>query len=116
MPAAHRKAAGGRIQPSGSGPWVLARRARGGGGADMRIVVLTDVHANLPALRAALKAIRAEGYDAIFHTGDAIGIGPVPAETLDLLLETPRLQCVMGNHEAWFVEGLPQPQPPWMSD
>jgi predicted phosphodiesterase len=82
----------------------------------MRIVVLTDVHANLPALRAALKAVRAEGYDAIFHTGDAIGIGPFPAETLDLLLATPRLHCVMGNHDACFVDGMPQPQPKGMSD
>lgn len=65
----------------------------------MRMVVLTDVHANLPALRAALQAIRAAVYDAIFHTGDAIGIGPFPAETLDLLLTTPRLHGVMGNHD-----------------
>src|SRR5438270_14054285 len=78
-------------------------------GADMKIAVITDAHANLPALRAALEAIRAEGCDAIFHTGDAIGIGPFPAETLELLLGTPHMQCVTGNHDAWFVEGLPQP-------
>ena len=41
----------------------------------MRIVVLTDVHGNLPALGAALAVIRGEGYDAIVHTGDAVGIG-----------------------------------------
>ena len=46
----------------------------------MKIAVLTDVHGNLPALQVALRAIRREGADAIFHTGDAIGIGPFPAE------------------------------------
>jgi predicted phosphodiesterase len=36
---------------------------------------MTGTHANLPALEAALKAIRAEGCDAVFHTGDTIAIG-----------------------------------------
>ncbi|MCX6355579.1 MAG: metallophosphoesterase family protein [Candidatus Aureabacteria bacterium] len=81
----------------------------------MKTVVITDVHANLPALKAALKAISKEGYDAIFHTGDAIAIGPYPAECLDLLLNTPRIQFVMGNHETYFVNGVPEPRPAWMS-
>ena len=71
---------------------------------------------NLPALEAALDAIRREGCDAIVHTGDAIGIGPFPAECLDLLLNTPNTSCVKGNPELWFVDGLPQPQPSWLSD
>jgi len=82
----------------------------------MRIIVITDVHANLPALEAVLTSIRDEGYDALFHTGDAIGIGPYPAECLELLLNTPNTHFVMGNHESYFVNGLPTPQPAWMSD
>ncbi len=82
----------------------------------MRIAVFTDAHGNLPALEAALAAIERAGCDVIYHTGDAIGIGPYPAECLDRLLHTPRARCVMGNHDAWFARGLPQPQPPWMSD
>ena len=82
----------------------------------MRIAVLTDAHGNLPALQVALAALRREGCDAIFHTGDAIGIGPCPAECLDLLLDTPRVRPVMGNHDAWFSFGLPDPRPSWMSD
>ncbi len=82
----------------------------------LKIAVITDAHVNLPALEAALKAIRAEGCDAIFHTGDAIAIGPYPAECLDLLLNTPNIQFVAGNHDAYFVDGLPEPQPDWMSD
>lgn len=82
----------------------------------MKIAVLTDVHGNLPALQAALSAIGQEGCDAIYHTGDSIGIGPYPAECLDLILNTPRMVPVMGNHDAWFAHGLPEPQPSWMSD
>jgi predicted phosphodiesterase len=77
----------------------------------MRIVVITDVHANLPALRAALQDINKRGYDTIYHTGDALGIGPYQAECLDLLLSTPRMRFVMGNHDAWFAFGLPDPWP-----
>jgi putative phosphoesterase len=82
----------------------------------VKIAVLSDVHANLPALRAALAAIQRKGCDAIYHTGDAIAIGPHSAECLGLLLDTPNVHLIMGNHEAWFVHGLPQPRPAWLSD
>ena len=81
-----------------------------------RIAVITDVHANLPALEAALAAIDARGCDRIVHGGDAIGIGPYPAETLALLLAQPRIRFVMGNHDAWYAHGLPDPHPAWMAD
>ncbi len=82
----------------------------------MKVAVLTDVHANLPALEATLRAIEDAGCEAIYHTSDAIGIGPFPAECLTRLLATPRMRLIMGNHDAWFAFGLPQPQPAWMSD
>jgi predicted phosphodiesterase len=81
-----------------------------------RLAVITDVHANLPALTAALAAVEALGCDAIACLGDAIGIGPYPAECLDVLLDTPNVRFVMGNHDAWFATGLPHPRPPWMSE
>lgn len=82
----------------------------------MKLVVITDVHANLPALEATLGQIRDEGYDVLVHLGDAIGIGPQPAECLELLLDTPGIRFVRGNHDDWFARGLPRPQPEWMSD
>jgi predicted phosphodiesterase len=81
-----------------------------------RIAVITDVHANLPALDAALAAIARAGCDAIYHTGDAIGIGPYPAECLDRLLSTPNMHFLMGNHDELFAHGLPVPRPEWMSE
>ncbi|MEM7531885.1 MAG: metallophosphoesterase family protein [Chloroflexota bacterium] len=82
----------------------------------MKIIIITDTHANYPALQAALNAIHKEGYDLLVHTGDAIAIGPHPAECLDMLLNTPNSQCLMGNHDVWFARGLPALQPSWMSD
>lgn len=89
----------------------------GGYNPGMRTIgIITDAHANLPALTTALDAVSAEGCDFVVHTGDAIGIGPHPAECLDLLLAQPRMRFVMGNHDEWFAHGLPDPQPAWMSD
>lgn len=84
--------------------------------AAIKLAIITDVHANLPALRAALAAIRDEGVDLIVHLGDAIAIGPQPRECLDELLALTNARFVIGNHDAWFAFGLPKPQPNWMSD
>lgn len=72
----------------------------------MRLIVMTDVHANLPALEAALGAASAIGYDLIVHTGDAIGIGPFPAECLETLLNLDRAMLLMGNHDASFATDM----------
>lgn len=73
-----------------------------------RVAVISDVHANLPALEAALAAINREGVDAIYHLGDAVAIGPFPGEALALLFATPNLHCLMGNHDAWCALGIPE--------
>lgn len=82
----------------------------------MKIVVFTDTHANLPALRAMAREIRQEGYDAAFHTGDAVGLGPWPAETIEALEEIPRLQLLSGNHDAWMCGGIPKGSARWLED
>jgi len=81
----------------------------------MRIAVMTDSHANLPALQAALAAINKEGYDILVHTGDAIALGPYPSECFELLTSTPNIHLLKGNHESYFVEGLPDLQSSSMS-
>ena len=82
----------------------------------MKLAVLTDVHANLPALRAALGALEREGFDLLVHLGDAIAIGPFPSECLELLLSIPKARFIMGNHDALFVQGLPATLPVGMSE
>ena len=80
-----------------------------------RIAVLTEGHANLRALDAGLTEIDRLGADALYHTGDAIGIGPFPAECVDRLLARQATQLLMGNHDAWFAFGLPDESTAWMS-
>ena len=50
----------------------------------MRLAVLYDVHANLPALEAVIADVGAAGADALMFGGDVLP-GPMPRETLDYL-------------------------------
>ena len=63
----------------------------------MRIAVLSDVHANLPALEAVLQALAP--YDAVWQLGDVVGYGPQPDEVV-ARLAAERAQGVRGNHDA----------------
>ncbi len=68
----------------------------------MRIAVLSDIHANLPALDAVLAA--AGDVDAIWHLGDVVGYGPDPDGVVDRLRDIGALG-VRGNHDAAAVGG-----------
>jgi Predicted phosphoesterase len=60
----------------------------------MRIAVIADLHANLPALRAVLDDLTGIGCDAIWCAGDVVGRGPHPNEVVELLrgLDVPTVQ------------------------
>lgn len=64
----------------------------------MRILVLSDIHANLYALEAVLQD--AGEYEAVWCLGDLVGYGPDPNECLDLIQTLPELSCVLGNHDS----------------
>ncbi|TBH20223.1 metallophosphoesterase [Thermus thermamylovorans] len=53
----------------------------------MRLGVLSDIHANLPALEAALEALRREGVDEVLVLGDLVGYGPHPKQVLGRLIK-----------------------------
>ncbi|MGH3587005.1 MAG: metallophosphoesterase family protein [Pseudonocardia sp.] len=72
----------------------------------MRIGLLSDVHANLFALRAAITRLRAEGVDAWVCAGDLVGYGPHPNECVETIAEL-RPTCVAGNHELMLLGALP---------
>ena len=63
----------------------------------MKIAVLTDIHANLPALDAVLAAL--DPVDAIWVLGDIVGYGPDPNEVVARLRERGAI-AVRGNHDA----------------
>jgi predicted phosphodiesterase len=60
----------------------------------MRIALISDIHGNLPALRAVLGDVAAIGCDAVWCAGDVVGRGPHPNEVVDELrrLEIPTVQ------------------------
>ncbi len=65
----------------------------------MRYLVISDVHANLPALNAVLAD--AAPFDHIWCLGDITGYGPYPNECIARLREFP-LTTLAGNHD-WAV-------------
>jgi predicted phosphodiesterase len=62
----------------------------------VRAVFLSDVHANLPALRAALAEAERLGADLVAAAGDLVGGGPHPAQVVAVLRERDILS-VRGN-------------------
>ena len=65
----------------------------------MRVAVLADIHANLPALEAVLAEPDVRPADRVVLLGD-IALGPMPAESLDLLASLgDRAVWVHGNCE-----------------
>lgn len=63
----------------------------------MRVAALYDVHGNAPALEAVLAEVDREGVDDIVFGGDIVA-GPLPLETLDLVLAR-RGRWIRGNAE-----------------
>jgi putative phosphoesterase len=76
----------------------------------MKIIVLGDIHGNLPALEVVLREARAEGYDHLLHTGDLVGFRPFPAETI-ALVRALRIPGVRGNLDEGVAEQMPDPGP-----
>ena len=70
----------------------------------MRVLILSDIHANLAALETVLNAA-AGRYDTVWCLGDVVGYGPRPNECVEIVREQAAL-CVMGNHD-WAVLGRP---------
>lgn len=62
----------------------------------MRSLVLSDIHANLEALKAALEA--AAPFDVLWNLGDVVGYGGSPNETIALMRERAQFN-VRGNHD-----------------
>ncbi len=53
----------------------------------MRIALISDIHANLPALHAVLAAAQRHGAEVVLSAGDVVGSGPHPGEVVKVLAE-----------------------------
>jgi predicted phosphodiesterase len=66
----------------------------------MRYALISDIHANLPALQAVLGDIDArKDVDAIYHLGDLVGYAPWPNEVVALLRER-GIAGIAGNYDS----------------
>jgi predicted phosphodiesterase len=64
----------------------------------MRLAVLSDIHANLPALEAVLADVERAGIGELWCLGDVVGYGAQPDECATLVAERCTL-CLVGNHD-----------------
>jgi len=63
----------------------------------MRILIISDIHANLVAFETVLDDAKGD-WDYVWCLGDVVGYGPRPNECCDLLKTLPHL-CLAGNHD-----------------
>jgi predicted phosphodiesterase len=71
----------------------------------MRILVISDIHANYTALEAVLKD--AGPVDETWCLGDMVGYGPDPNVVVELIREIPNLTCILGNHDMAVIGKIP---------
>jgi diadenosine tetraphosphatase ApaH/serine/threonine PP2A family protein phosphatase len=68
----------------------------------MRILIISDIHANLTAFDTVLNDANGE-WDYVWCLGDVVGYGPDPNECVERLRSLPHL-CLAGNHD-WAALG-----------
>ena len=73
----------------------------------MRLALLSDIHANLPALEACLAAAQALGAERLVFLGDFVGYGPDPEAVVRRVqpLIASGAIGILGNHDAATFQG-----------
>lgn len=77
-------------------------------------LILSDIHANLHALRGVLKFARRRRIERFVFLGDLVGYGAQPNEVLDEVRALPNAWFIRGNHDraCAFDDGDPYFSPP----
>jgi predicted phosphodiesterase len=65
----------------------------------MKYALISDIHANLPALESVLADIRAREIPNVFHLGDLVGYAPWPNETVEML-QREGIEGIAGNYDS----------------
>lgn len=64
----------------------------------MKIALFSDIHANLPALEAALADMDSRKPDAVYSLGDWVGYNIWPNEVVELI-QRRNIATLAGNHD-----------------
>ncbi|HRU11796.1 MAG TPA: metallophosphoesterase family protein, partial [Methanomassiliicoccales archaeon] len=64
----------------------------------MKVGLISDVHANLPALEAVLQDMSARNVGTVYCAGDILGYYTFPDEVVELLRGR-EVHCIAGNHD-----------------
>jgi diadenosine tetraphosphatase ApaH/serine/threonine PP2A family protein phosphatase len=70
----------------------------------VRILLISDIHANFVALEAVLADCGE--IDMVWNLGDTVGYGPRPAECLDRVLAIGAMPMLAGNHDLACIGDL----------
>lgn len=70
----------------------------------MRIAVISDIHANLPALEEVLKGIDSQHPDALFCLGDLVNQNVWNNEVIDIMRHR-KIPTIKGNHDDGIAQG-----------
>lgn len=84
----------------------------------MKVALIGDIHANLPALEAVLNDAHRRGVEAVWNIGDIVGYGAFPDEVIKCLQQEEVLS-IIGNYDIkvlkvkkkkkkWKVSKLPE--------
>jgi predicted phosphodiesterase len=66
----------------------------------VRLLILSDMHANWEAFAAVLRRVRRKRLDATLVLGDLVGYGAAPNQVVDAVRALPgRVHSVRGNHD-----------------
>jgi predicted phosphodiesterase len=63
------------------------------------VLILSDLHANLPASDAVLADAAARGWEQALVLGDLVGYGADPEAVIDLVRALPNATVIRGNHD-----------------
>ncbi|MBD3183773.1 YfcE family phosphodiesterase, partial [Candidatus Poribacteria bacterium] len=64
----------------------------------MKVALIGDIHANLPALETVLKDAHKREVDAVWNVGDIVGYGAFPEEVVQRL-KNDNVMTIIGNYD-----------------
>jgi len=68
----------------------------------MKILLISDIHANFPALKTVAAHFEIDSFDLILNGGDTVVYGPFPNQTIDWL-RTHRAVSIVGNTDRHVI-------------